>query len=127
MTKRPKAPVTLGPTGRRLWRDIVRKWDLRPDELRILLDAGATADLVDDLAGALETAGVTSTGSKGQPRVNPLVPELQRARDLLARLLGKLDLPDAPKSFASQRASDAARTRWSLEEARKRRRRGKTA
>lgn len=39
MASKPAPPKGLKPGGSELWRDIVGKWELRPDELRILRKA----------------------------------------------------------------------------------------
>ena len=52
MAKSVYVPKSLGRAGAKLYRDIAAKWELRPDEQRVLLDACSEADLVDDLAAA---------------------------------------------------------------------------
>lgn len=44
-----RTPTGLGDGGRELWRSIVSKFELRPDELRVLHDACLEAELVDRL------------------------------------------------------------------------------
>jgi hypothetical protein len=63
-----RAPAGLGRSGRTLWRSVAGDYDLRPDELRILADACATADLIDRMAAELAGAGLTVEGSQRLPR-----------------------------------------------------------
>lgn len=112
-----KPPVDLAESGKALWVKVVEKYDLRADELRVLADACREADLLDLLTEELATGGVMSTGSMGQPVVNPLVPEIRQHRATLARLLGGLKLPDDDTSDSAGRVSaqarSAANARWS--------------
>lgn len=112
--KAPTAPTGLSPSGRRLWREIAGRYELRADEREILHQAARTADLVAELSVQVERDGVMVEGSRGQPRVHPALIELQKGRHLLASLLAKLDLPEDEESFATQRARNAAESRWAL-------------
>lgn len=115
---KPKAPSGLGTSGRALWREIVGGYDLRPDELRVLVDACREADLVDRLEAALSESDLVVTGSKNQPVASPLVPEVRQHRTALASLLKALKLPDNPacadraSTYVSEQARAAARARW---------------
>jgi len=121
VTKR-KTPADLGPVGTRFWREVTRKYQLRVDEGRVLLDAAAEADLIDTLASALKGAPLTVAGSQGQEVINPLISELRLHRVTLASLLKQLNLPDAagntdPRAIPggkprSTAARLAANTRW---------------
>lgn len=114
---KPKPPADLADSGKELWSKVVTKYDLRADELRVLSDACREADLVDQLTDELATVGIMSTGSMGQPVVNPLVPEIRQHRSTVATLLGKLKLPDDESSDSAGRVSaqarSAANARWS--------------
>lgn len=119
----PKTPPKMGAAGRRLWRDIVGTYDLRPDELLLLEKASRTADDAERLDAAVAEAPLMILGSQGQPREHPLLAQSRQTRALLAALLKQLALPDdaaasgttstgrAP-STASQKAMTAARARW---------------
>lgn len=104
-----------------MWREIVAKYDLRQDELRILEDACSEADLIDDLAAEAKDAPKIVRGSQGQDVINPLISELRQHRSTLAQLLSKLKLPDDPgegagaqtESTRSTSARKAAQSRWS--------------
>jgi hypothetical protein len=63
-------------------------------------------------------------GSAGQRRIHPAVNELRQARQLLARLLAQLGLPDESgqavvETFETKRARSAANERWRMERQRR--------
>jgi hypothetical protein len=66
----------------------------RPDEKELMEEAARLLDLADELAGAVHTSGFMSTGSTGQPVVNPLLTALQAARSELRQVLRQLNLPE---------------------------------
>lgn len=109
------APDGLDAAGSKMWESIAGKYELRPDEIRILEDACREADLVDDLAGEAKFADRIVKGSQGQPVINPLISELRQHRSTLASLLRQLHLPDDEKS-AADKSSAAGRAlvsnRW---------------
>lgn len=114
-----RAPAGLDRSGRALWRKVTGDFDLRADEARILADACATADLIDRMSAELTGAGLTVTGSTGQLVAHPLVAALHSHRQLLARLLDQLALPNNPgrddvaeRRARSQLGRAAARSRW---------------
>lgn len=107
-------PESLGSAGAELYRSIASKWDLRPDELRVLFDACSEADLVDDLAAAMVGQPKLVTGSQGQLVINPLISEQRQHRSALASLLKQLRLPDEADTAEarSTAARNAANARW---------------
>ena len=112
MTSKP--PPGLGTRGRRLFRALAADFDFDAGESIVLVEACRTADLVDRLASELTAAALVVEGSRGQSVLNPLAAELRQQRDLLARLLGRLSLPDADAgnvaaSVLGRRGADA---RW---------------
>lgn len=116
---RPNAPRGIGPAGRKLWRSIVDdladELEFAPREQAILAAACKQADIVTELEAALEQHGVMIEGAAGQPKLNPIVPELRQARLAVTRLLGELGIPDdtpEPETAASRRARKAANSRW---------------
>lgn len=115
MSESVEVPAGLGDRGTVLWREVSAEFDLRADELRVLEDACREADLIDALADALDAEDLLVTGSKGQPVMNPLVPELRQHRATLAALFRQLRLPDdgdSPEARSTQ-AREAANARWS--------------
>ncbi len=126
MSDHQRAPVPKGLTGRgrTLWRQLVDVFEFRPDELRILEQAGHVLNEIGQLERAVREHGLIVEGSKGQPRAHPLLVELRASRSLLARLLGQLGLPDEPEQATlpgvevpasrerSTKARRAALARW---------------
>jgi hypothetical protein len=117
-TKPPRPPAGLDDAGRRLWRSIAGRYELRPDELTVLESACRTADDEDRLTAALADEPTVVAGSMGQRRASPLFAEVRAARALLAALLARLALPDdqtdsrAAKLARSQQGRNAAAVRW---------------
>jgi hypothetical protein len=68
-------------------------------------------DLCERLAGAVADSELVVDGSKGQPRISPLVGELRQARQTLVRMLAVLGIDDGPESF-SDRQRRYATQRW---------------
>ena len=113
------AEPSLGPAGLAAWRAITDVgYVLRPDEVLMLTQACHLVDQAEALQAAIDRDGVTVTGSRGQIRPHPALSELRGTRAEVARLLGRLKLPDPQpaaggSSLASERARKAARARWS--------------
>lgn len=114
----PRTPKNLGAAGKALWSSIIPAYELRPDELRIFMDACREADLIARLEDELAVSPLMVKGSMGQEVISGLVSEVRQHRAVLAQLLGKLKIPDSPAGAARKRAqvSDAARAaaraRW---------------
>jgi hypothetical protein len=117
----PDAPDDLRDAGRKLWDSIAKHeppYELRPDEVRILVDACAEADLIADLELEQANAPIMVKGSMGQKVISPMISELRQHRTVLAGLLKSLKLPDTPASAGQTRdrtselARAAARARW---------------
>jgi hypothetical protein len=117
MTKKPAEPTGLGLSGKRLWRDVVAGWDLRPDELVVLERACRVRDRLAMLDAALAKVSVVDGGSRGQERVHPLVGELRQTEVVLAGLLDRLRLTDPSEGIGvggtrSTAARALAMQRW---------------
>jgi hypothetical protein len=112
----PRAPSGLGKAGRKLWRVVAGTYELRPDETAHLEAACRATDLAATIADELAEHGVTTVGSKGQPRASGLLKEWRDTMELRARLLARIDIPEAAGVWdnlsASQRARKAAIARW---------------
>lgn len=112
------APESLGNAGIELWDSIVPAYSLRPDELRVLADACAEADIIADLEVARRASDLTTKGSMGQEVISPFISELRAHRTVMSGLLKSLKLPDSPAGAAQKRAKTseqaraAARARW---------------
>jgi hypothetical protein len=116
---RPRAPVRLGPRGRRLWHEVTEPYELSIAELEVLTLAARCLDRIQTLEDALKDAPPTVRGSKGQPRPHPLAAELRSEVLLGAKLLAQLGLPTdqaTPSAWdgltSSARARKASRARW---------------
>lgn len=108
----PSAPRGLGTTGRKLWRETVKKYDLRPDELEILRAACGEADIIKAIEDELVGKPMTTTGSMGQTVAHPLLSEVRQHRATLASLLRGLKLPDDVASGETNQQRGAAQSRW---------------
>lgn len=113
-----KMPAHLGVEGKLLWREIATKYELRPDEVRLLTDACREADVVERLEVELRGSPLMVTGSQGQLVASPLVSEVRQHRSVLAGLLKALRLPASDESAQDKakatetQARAAARARW---------------
>lgn len=112
----PVEPADLREPGRAMWAEVTDVFDLGPDELGSLREACRTVDELDDLRTALEGQPMTVPGSTGQLVAHPLLAEVRRHREVLAKLLERLNLPagdeDAGSTSAQRRAQRAATQRW---------------
>lgn len=88
----PEPPADLQRSGRKLWRSVLKGFDLDEHELTLLREACRTADLIDQLQGQLTADGIMSTSSQGV-RVHPAAVELRQQRIAFARLLSALRVP----------------------------------
>jgi hypothetical protein len=107
----PAAPRSLKAAGKKLWRSIASKYELRPDELEVLRAACGEADMIVQIEEALVDEPLTVPGSMGQMTVHPLISELRQHRAALATLLRTLKLPDEGASESNQQRG-AAQSRW---------------
>ena len=115
MTSKP--PARLSASARALWVGVTGRWELRPDEMRILEDACREATLVDKIEAALKAADLVTDGSTGQARAHPLLSEVRQHRVAMTSLLARLALPDdeaegRQESARSEHARSAAIARW---------------
>jgi phage terminase small subunit len=108
------APSTLKSAGKKLWRETVKTYDLRQDELETLKAACGEADLIFRMEEALEDAPLTVQGSQGQLVAHPLVQELRQHRTAMASLLRGLKLPDEGSAAPANQQRDAANSRWAV-------------
>jgi hypoxanthine-guanine phosphoribosyltransferase len=114
------APRALSTKARKLYNDITKNYDLRPDELMILEAACFEVDLIDRLQEELDSGAMTVTGYSGQDTANPMITEVRQHRMALKSLLAQLKLPveEVPKAGEtaeeiSAKARKAANARWS--------------
>lgn len=120
MSKKYPAPAGLSKKANARWNDVVRRWDLRPDELRVLEDACREMDIIDSLQKVLAKDGPLTTGSMGQVVAHPALGEIRQHRSVLAGLLRSLKLPDdaagagVEAEARSSAARKAAQSRWAV-------------
>jgi hypothetical protein len=112
-----RAPAGLSLRGRRLWKAVTADFELNLSERELLTEACRCSDRCEAVEDAMRGAPLTVPGSRGQTVANPLAGELRAERQLLAKLLAQLELPDGDGGAwdglsASQRARKAARSRW---------------
>lgn len=115
MTSKP--PARLSASARALWAGVTDRWELRPDEMRILEDACREATLVDKIEAALKGSDLVTDGSTGQVRAHPLLSEVRQHRVAMTSLLARLALPDdgaegRQDAARSEHARAAAVARW---------------
>lgn len=115
---KPKRPKHLAESGGALWDAVVSKWDLRPDELRILSSACVAADMEAEFLQAWSDLGrpYMSKGSMGQEVEHPLIGSIDKQAKSKAAHLKALKLPDESGQDQGERSSQArsaANARWS--------------
>lgn len=99
--------------GRDLRASIEGKYQLRPDEKRILDDACHIADVIELLRAEFVADGRTMVkGSMGQQVLNPLLAEQKTHQSALAALMRQLKLPDDPGAAPTNQQRDAANHKW---------------
>src|SRR5436190_15089875 len=110
-------PKGLGNPGRTLWRSLAQGlpdgWELDERERALLTLAAHQADDLAKLEAAIKRDGAMTTGSAGQPVLNPALTEARQARLAISRLLGQLALPDEEaeaRTEAGLRGQKAARS-----------------
>lgn len=117
-TPPPPAPKHLGEHGLKLWMDCAPpKYEMRPDELRVLTECCREVDIIDRLENALRNGPLMVLGIRGEV-INPLVTELRQHRATLTTMFRALALPDTTSGVAQKRQlvseqnTKAARARW---------------
>lgn len=110
-------PRGLDLAGRRMWKGIVKGYELRPDELFLLESACRTADTLAQLEAVMSGEPLMVEGSMGQMREHPLLSEVRQQRALLTRTLVLLKLPEMDAEVhngfdRSKNARKAALSRW---------------
>lgn len=90
---RTSVPDDLAKSGRRLWEDVVRDYDLDVHEQLLLTEACRVADRLDRLADEAAKNPVTSLNVKGDLIAHPAMVEARQQAIVLSRLLASLRLP----------------------------------
>jgi hypothetical protein len=98
---RKNAPIRLGVSGRRLWREMQQMFTFDPSETAPLLQLCCNLDELDRLERELaEQPATVVRGSRGQPVAHPLLAEIRAHRLVSVKLQRALDLPDIRKPQA---------------------------
>jgi len=100
--KIPRNPPGAKTAGKRLWRDVLVKYELEEHEMALLREAVRTVDLLDDLAAVVELDGAILSGPTGT-KVHPALVEARQLKIALARLLAALRLPAGEEGEAQRR------------------------
>lgn len=116
----PAVPKNLGTYGLKLWMDCAPpKYEMRPDELRLLTECCREIDIIERLEEALASDDLMVAGQGLRNMVvNPLVGELRQHRATLTTMFRALALPDTTSGVAQKRRlvseqnTKAARARW---------------
>jgi hypothetical protein len=110
-----RAPAGLGPSGRALWRDVMRDYGLAPHEAAILVQVCRVVDRLDAIEAELADGPLLVPGSTGQPRANPLLAEQRMQMRVLEALCRALSIPLPGEDVGRRRsptAREAAMQRW---------------
>jgi hypothetical protein len=103
----PAAPAGAKAAGRRLWRSVLREYELEEHELALLREMVRAVDHLDDLAAVVAKDGLMVPGPGMTERVHPAVVEARQLRIALARLAAALRLPagdeDSPDAKVGMR------------------------
>lgn len=91
--KIPRAPAGAGPSGRRLWADVLGKYELEEHETAILTEMCRTVDTLDRLAAVVKRDGLMVPVLPSGEKVHPALVEARQLRLALARLSASLRLP----------------------------------
>ena len=89
----PRAPVSAGEAGRRLWRAVLSEFELGEHELALLRQTVRVADTCQALQAVVDAEGELSTSRLGETRAHPALVELRQQQLLLARLIVALRVP----------------------------------
>lgn len=100
MSKRPAPPKGTKASGRRLWADVLGRFELDEHELALLREAVRTVDQLDDLAGIVAEEGPILSG-----KAHPALVESRQLRVVLTRLVASLRLPDEDDERPQHRGS----------------------
>ena len=113
MTARPPAPKGSGPAGHKLWRSVVKQFELEEHEAVQLREACHQADLLADLQVVVDSEGAVLDDERGK-RVHPAAVELRQGRITLARLLRALRLSSGEESEGRPQRRSGARGVYQL-------------
>lgn len=93
MTSTPRAPDGAGPGGRKLWRDVLGKYELEQHELALLLEMVRIRDRLDALHAVVAAEGLMVVAAMGGTKAHPALVEARQQGIAFARLAAALRLP----------------------------------
>lgn len=102
--KVPRAPAGFRASGRRMWSDVLGKYELEEHELALLREMCRTVDLLDSCDEQVRNDGLMVPGPGGVPRVHPAAVEGRQLKIALARLSASLRLPAGEEGDEQQGA-----------------------
>jgi phage terminase small subunit len=111
-TQIPRPPTGLGARGKALWRQIHQSYELDAVESELLHELCRVLDRCDAIQAELKGQPLMTSGSVGQPRVNPLLGALREEEKMVDRLSSSLGV-SMPGSSGHGHQRKAAATRWS--------------
>jgi hypothetical protein len=97
----------VGTAGRKLWRSIVKDYDLEEHELLLLREAARTVDALDRLTAEIADGRLTTYNSKGDLIPHPALVEARQQRIVLTRLFASMRLPSGDDEARPQRRGAA--------------------
>ena len=109
----PAPPKDLQVEGRKLWRDVVAEFEPNAAELALLYQLCLTVDELAEMKAEMAEMGVVVAGSRGQPRVNPVLSAIAAHRRLVDQLVVALGVPlegevvGRRRSAAAKQSADA--------------------
>ena len=98
----PPPPPGTKAAGRRLWRSILKAYELEEHEAALLREMVRTVDQLDELHRVIERDGLVVRGPGLTDRIHPAAIEARQLRIALARLAAALRLPAGEESFAAK-------------------------
>lgn len=101
----PRLPRGTRAAGRRLWADVLDRFELDEHELALLREAVRCVDLLDRLNETVRRDGPTITNTRGDVVTHPAAVEARQTRLVLARLIASLRLPDDDGERAQRRGA----------------------
>lgn len=114
--KIPRTPSGLSTRGRAFWKNANQEFDFSHVNLAVLLEICRCIDRLDALDQSIQETGPMTTGSQGQPVVNPALTEARGQQVVLHRLISSLQLEDEDgeiiHSAGQVSATFAANARW---------------
>jgi P27 family predicted phage terminase small subunit len=109
----PGPPTGISARAKRLFRAVVRDYELSDAEVELLRCACEALDRADAAAKIVRAEGLTVLDRYGSPKTHPAVDVEARSRALFARFVGQLGVKLPPtEDIGSVRARQAAGARW---------------